>query len=550
MRRLTLIFILMVPGIVLGQHSHGTRPAPVKPAVIEPGLGSVNHPVTTKNPLAQGFFNQGLAYIYAFNHAESIKAFKRAVELDPNLAMAYWGTALALGSNYNLPADSAALREAYANLEKAVALAPKASAKEQAYIRALTSRYATDPDKADLPALAVAYKTAMGELVKKYPDDLDAATLYAESMMNLRPWQLWSLDGKPAEGTLEIVAVLEGVLKRNPNHSGANHYYIHAVEASPDPGRARLSAQRLGTLAPNAGHLVHMPSHIYIRTGNYMAAAKSNADAIVADQNYIKKNGAQGVYPMMYYNHNVHFLASANAMNGNYAGAIKSSRDLHDNVKPLVKTMPMLEMFTPYPAVTLVRFRKWEVILREQMPPPEMVITTAMWHFARGMAYAETGKPAYPVKERGLLLEKSKAIPADTPWGNSTAYGVLKVAAELLAGDALLAAGDHEAAIEHLRSAVAAEDAVNYNEPPDWDLPAREWLGRALLTDGQYAEAEKVYRDELVKHPKNGRAIFGLVEALKKQKKDKEVRSLQTVFQQVWKNADTPLVVGDLYFPR
>lgn len=546
MKKLIILILLMVPAVVQGQHGHGTKTAPAKPPALETGLGNINHPVTTKNAQAQKFFNQGLAYIYAFNHAESIKAFKQAAALDPDLAMAYWGTALALGSNYNLPADSAALKEAYANLEKAVALAPKASASERAYIEALSKRYAVDPEKADLPALAVAYKTAMGELVKKYPDDLDAATLYAESMMNLRPWQLWTRDGQPAEGTLEIVAVLEGVLKRNPDHSGANHYYIHTVEASTTPERALPSARRLGLVAPNAGHLVHMPSHIYIRTGDYVEAAKSNADAIVADQNYIKKSGAEGVYPMMYYNHNIHFLASANAMNGNYAGAIKSSRDLHDNVKPLVAAMPMLEMFTPYPAVTLVRFRKWEVILREQMPPAEMVITTAMWHFARGVASAETGKPDDAEKELAALREKIKAIPPATGWGNSTAHGVLKVAEELLAGETALARGDKKAAIESMKRAAAAEDLVNYNEPPDWDLPSREWLGRALLTDGQFAEAEKVYRDELVRHPKNGRALFGLIEALKKQGKD--AAAVEAEFTKSWGKADIKLAVSDLYF--
>lgn len=550
MRKLALIFLLIFPVIVPAQHSHGTKPVPVKPAGIEAGLGNINHPVTTKNAQAQAFFNQGLAYIYAFNHEESIKAFKRAAELDPNLAMAYWGAALAMGSNYNLPADSAALKEAYANLEKAQALAPKTSAKEQAYIKALSSRYATDPDKANLPALAVAYKNAMGELVRKYPDDLDAATLYAESMMNLRPWQLWTRDGQPAEGTLEIVAVLEGVLKRNPNHSGANHYYIHTVEASPSPERALPSAKRLGGIAPNAGHLVHMPSHIYIRTGDYAEAAQSNADAIVADKNYIKKYGAQGIYSMMYYNHNIHFLASANAMNGNYAGAIKSARDLHDNVKPLVAAMPMLEGFMPYPMVTLVRFRKWEVILREPVPAAGMNITAAFYHFARGVAFAERGAPADAEKELAALREKLKVVPPDAPWGNSTAHMVLKVAEELLAGEVSLARGDGPAAIKSLRSAVDAEDLVNYAEPPDWDLPAREWLGRALLTAGRYDEAEMVYRAELAKHPRNGRALFGLVEALKKQKKDKDVRNLQTEFQQAWTKADTPLVVSDLYFPR
>jgi tetratricopeptide (TPR) repeat protein len=488
-----------------------------------------------------------LAYIYAFNHEESIKAFKHATTLDADLAMGYWGVSLAMGSNYNLTADAAALKEAHANLQKAIELAPKASAKEQAYIAALSQRYAADPET-DRQKLALAYKTAMGELVKKYPDDLDAATLYAESMMNLRPWQLWSLDGKPAEGTLDIVAVLEGVLKRDPNHSGANHYYIHTVEASPNPEKALPSARRLGGIAPNAGHLVHMPSHIYIRTGDYTEAAQSNADAIVADQNYIKKSGSNGIYTMMYYNHNIHFLASANAMNGNYAGAIKSARDLHDNVKPLVKAMPMLEMFTPYPLVTLVRFRKWEVILRERQPEDYMVQTTAMWHFARGVAYAETGDAAAAGKELAAFQLKKKAIPADAPWGNSTAQMVLTVAEELFAGEIALAGGDKKTAIERFRKAAAAEDLTNYNEPPDWDLPTREWLGRAMLSDGQFAEAEKVYRDELVKHPKNGRALFGLIEALKKQNKDSG--STDRDFQKSWEKADINLVVMELYFTK
>jgi tetratricopeptide (TPR) repeat protein len=548
MKRLAVILLLVIPVAVFSQHSHGGKMPPAKGAVLETGLGNINHPVTTKNAQAQKFFNQGLAYIYAFNHAEAIKAFKHAAELDPNLAMAYWGTALALGSNYNLPADSAALREAYANLEKAVAAAPKASVPEQAYIAALSRRYATDPDKADLAALAAAYKTAMGDLVKKYPDDLDAATLYAESMMNLRPWQLWSHDGKPAENTLEIVSVLEGVLKRNPNHSGANHYYIHAVEASPSPERALPSARRLGLIAPNAGHLVHMPSHIYIRTGDYLEAARANADAIAVDRNYSSKYGNEGVYMMMYYNHNIHFLASASAMNGNYAEAIKRARDLYDNVKPMVGAMPMLESFMAYPLVTLVRFRKWEVILREELPAPEMKIATAFSHFARGVAFAETGKMEDAAKELAALRAIVKTIPADARFGNNTAPVVLKVAKEFLAGEVASARGDKKDAIYEFNQAVLAEDAVNYDEPPDWDLPAREWLGRALLSDGQYAEAEKVYRAELVKHPKNGRALFGLAEALGKQKK--ATGGVQTDFQKAWAKADTKLMVSDLYFSR
>jgi pimeloyl-ACP methyl ester carboxylesterase len=387
----------------------------------------------------------------------------------------------------------------------------------------------------------------MSDLVKKYPDDLDAATLYAESMMNLRPWQLWSLDGKPAEGTLEIVAVLESVLRRNPNHTGANHYYIHAVEASPNPERALASAMRLGLLAPNAGHLVHMPSHIYIRTGDYVEAAKSNADAIQADRNYIQKTGSRGVYTMMYYNHNIHFLSAASAMNGQYAEAVKQARELEANVRPHLKMMPMLEMFAPYTLVTLVRFRKWDEIMKYPQPESDLRITSGFWHFARGLAFTANEKPVEAEKELTALREKIKIIPPETGFGNSTAHGVLKVAEELLAGEIALSRGERKTAIELLRKAVASEDVVNYNEPPDWDLPVREWLGRALLINGEYAEAEKIYRAELAKHPRNGRALFGLAESLNKQGKTDSAQMIRREFEKAWEKADTKLNVEDLY---
>ena len=366
-------------------------------------------------------------------------------------------------------------------------------------------------------------------------------------MMNLRPWQLWSLDGVPAEGTLEIVAVLEGVLRRDQNHTGANHYYIHAVEASTNPARAIESANRLRYLAPNAGHLVHMPSHIYIRTGDYAEAAKSNADAIVADRNYIQKTGANGVYTMMYYNHNIHFLAAANAMNGNYSEAIRNARELEANIRPHIKMMPMLEMFTPYPLVTLVRFRRWDEIMKYPEADGEMKITNAFRHFARGIALAETGKLVDAEKELAALREKIKTVAPDAPFGNSTAQMVLTVAEELLAGEISLSRSDKKAAVEFLSKAVAAEDVVNYNEPPDWDLPAREWLGRAFLINGEYVEAEKIYRAELVKHPRNGRALFGLAESLAKQGKKADAEKTRRDFEKAWEKADTKLAVEDFY---
>lgn len=542
MRTLTIIIILLTAAfLAFGQHGHGSHGSQPKKAVwLDDGLGNVDHPVTTKNSEAQKFFNQGLAYLYGFNHAEGINSFRHAAELDPEMAMAYWGVALALGSNYNVTADEAQLSEAYENLQKAVTLAPKASRADQDYIAALVKRYAKDP-KTDRVKLANDYRNAMRELVAKYPDDLDAATLYAESLMNLRPWQLWSLDGKPAEGTLEIVAVLEGVMRRNPKHTGANHYYIHAIEASPNPERGSAAADRLMGLAPNAGHLVHMPSHIYLRTGDHDVAVKSNDLAIEADRRYLQKSGATGVYPLMYYNHNIHMLAASHAGSGNFAGAIKASNELAINIGPNVKAMPMLEMFMPYAIVTLTRFHKWEDVMKYPKPPGEMLTTTAHWHMARGLALANTGKPAEAEKELNALRETAAKIPPTATLFTTPVSLALKVAEDLLAGEIALARGDRKGAIEKLRAAAVSESKVNYAEPPDWDLPIREWLGRALMVDGQFAEAEKVFREEIGRRARNGRALFGLAEALAKQDKKTSAELVRKEFAEAWKNSDTKL---------
>ena len=543
MRFLLLALTLFAPVATFAQHSHSAKE--MERASLAVGLGDVNHPVSTTNADAQRFFNQGLANIYAFNHEESVRSFKRAAELDPQVAMVYWGIALSLGSNYNLQADAPQLKEAYANIQKALALSVKTSEHERAYIAALAKRY-TDNPQADRQKLAVDYKNAMGELVKRYPDDLDAATLYAESMMNLRPWKLWTLDGKPAEGTEEIVAVLESVLQRDPNHTGANHYYIHAVEASPNPDRALPSAARLGKLAPKAGHLVHMPSHIYIRTGDYNEAAQANADAIAADREYIAKRGAQGVYPMMYYNHNIHFLAAANAMKGRYADSLKAGRELEASVKPHLKSMPMLEMFMPYATVVLVRFQKWDEILKATKPTSDLKITTAFWHFARGMAYAGTNQPTNSEAELKAFRATMNTVPTDASLGNNAAPDVLKVAEQMLAGRIALARGDKKTGIELLYRAAELEDAVSYNEPSDWDLPVRELLGGALIVNGNYVEAEKVFRAELTRHRRNGRALFGLWESLKRQGKDSSAQMVQREFEKAWETADTKLRIDDL----
>src|SRR5829696_7647025 len=543
MKHLLFAFLLLFPIVVFGQHGHAPAKEPA-PATLVAGLGDINHPVTTNNPEAQKFFNQGLAYMYAFNHEEAVRSFKQAAQLDPQLAMAYWGVAVAMGSNYNVPAGGPALLDAYTNLQKAIELAPKASEHDRAYISALSKRYSSDV-QADQHKLGVDYKNAMGELSKAYPDDLDGATLYAESMMNLRPWHLWTLDGKPAEDTLEIVAVLESVLRRNPNHSGANHYYIHAVEASTNAERALPSAARLGQIAPKAGHLVHMPSHVYIRTGDYHQAAKANVDAIVVDKEYITKSGNKGLYPAMYYNHNVHFLAAASAMNGHYADSIKSARDLEANVKPVIKAMPMLEMFMPYPLVSMTRFGKWDEILKEPKPDPSLKITTGFWHFARGSAYAASKQMANAEAELAALRAVDKTLTAERLFNNA-AIDVMKVAELALEGKIALARGDKQAGVDLLNKAVAAEDATDYAEPADWDMPTREVLGGALLAQADYKAAEKVFRDEIQRRPRNGRALFGLAESLRKQGKEGAAKSVQGEFEKAWQHADTKLSVGSL----
>ena len=362
-------------------------------------------------------------------------------------------------------ADVDAEREkaAFEAVQKALSLASKASEPERAYIDALATRYSNDP-KADLKKLAVDYRNAMAEVVRRLPDDLDAATLYAESIMDLRPWQLWGRDGKPAEGTEEMVSVLESVLRRDPQHTGANHYYIHAVEASPHPEWALPSAQRLKVLAPAAGHLVHMPAHIDIRIGNYEAAARSNAYAAEADREYFKTTGQQGMYPMMYYSHNLHFLAVAHSMQGRYEDAKRAADQLHAHLSdvssatgPMLEAMlPMLDAFLPTPTLMMVRFHRWDDILKSPAPDQKLVATTALWHFGRAMAYASTGKPDSAEKERTLLVSAVKAFPADMPYGFNTAGAVFSIAESVLNARIALAKNDRRAALEFLKKASRA----------------------------------------------------------------------------------------------
>jgi tetratricopeptide (TPR) repeat protein len=533
-----LILLLFALSTSSQQHdSHALQIA--KPAMLMPGMGRLNHPIATKSAEAQRFFNQGLTLIYAFNHDEAIRSFKRAAELDPASPMPHWGIALALGPNINLDVDPEREKAAYDEAQLAKRLSANAPAAERAYIDALVRRYSNDP-KADLKTLAMDYKDAMRDVIRQYPNDLDAAALYAESLMDLHPWQLWSSDGKPTEGTEEIVSVLESVLKRDPMHIGANHYYIHAVEASKTPDRALPSARRLETLVPAAGHLIHMPAHIYMRTGNYDGAVAANEKAADVDRKYIAETKAEGVYPAMYFNHNLDFLASAAMMSGQFEKASAAADELVRNVLPAVSQMPMIEPFGAKKLYVLLRFARWDDVMKLQAPDSKMAILSSLWHFGRGIAQAARGNAADAERERTAYRDAQKAVPPDYDWNTNKALNMFAVSDAVLDAWIARARGDDSAAIDAWRSAVLAEDMLSYDEPPDWFYPTRESLGAALFRAHRFSEAENVFREDLTRNPNNGRSLFGLWQTLLTQKRESAAPAEQQ-FREAWKNADTQL---------
>jgi hypothetical protein len=536
------VLVVWVAPIVGAAHDHSAGNAGKVPQLM-PGLGEVHHPVSTTNAKAQQFFDQGMKFVYGFNHDEARKSFQHAADLDPKLAMAWWGVALTLGPNYNLPVDLEREKAAYEAIQRAVALQDTASEAERGYINALAFRYSNDP-KADLPQLDVAYRDAMAKLVIRYPDDLDAATLYAESMMNLHPWQLWLRDGKPNEGTEEIVSVLESVLKRDPNHLGANHYYIHAIEASPNPERGLASAARLEKLAPAAGHLVHMPAHIYSRVGDHAASAHRNEVAAAADRKFIAETHPHGVYPLMYYSHNLAFLAYANCMRGNFPEAKRAADQLVANVKPHVKEMAMLEGFLPAPLMVLLAFERWDDIMKFPAPDPQLVYATAHWRFARAMALAVRGKTEPAQQESKAFLAALAKVPPTASFDpRNSVSNIAKVQENLLAA-AIELSREHEGegveneAIEGLRHAIAAEDALNYSEPPSWYPPVRPILGRVLLEARRPVDAEKVFRIALEKSPRYPRALAGLRDSLKVQNRAYEADQIDRQLRESEKKTD------------
>lgn len=503
------------------------------------GLSEVGRVVTTRSHEAQGYFDQGLCFLFAFNHDEAIRSFQEAARLDPECAMAWWGIALANGPHINNPVLPPERNEAaLAALAKAQALAAKGSAVEQALIAALAVRYVKDPPE-DRKPLDEAYAAAMRKVFEKHPQDADVGCLFAEALMDLRPWDLWQADGQAQPGTDEVVATIEKVLETSPRHPLALHLYIHAVEASPHPERAVEPADRLRDLQPGLGHLVHMPSHIDVRMGQWKQAITANAKAIEADERYRARSPGQGFYNV-YMAHNHHMLAYAAIMRGQSELAIQSINNMAKGMPAewVKENAPVADGFAAMPLEVLVRFGRWKEVLAAAEPPEYLPVSRALRHCARGVAFAAQGNTEKAGIEHALFLKVRARVPAEARVGNNAAADVLGVAEQLLAGELLIRAGELDAGLDALREAIRREDALRYSEPPDWLHPVRHALGATLLTHHRPQEAEQVYRDDLQRLPNNGWSLYGLSRSLRLQKRPQEASQLEAQFDKVWRDAD------------
>ena len=502
-------------------------------------LGTHHKTISTRVPLAQRYFDQGLRLVYGFNHAESIRSFTRATELDPSCAICWWGIAYAYGPHVNAGMDSASGVLAYAAAQKAIAL--RANARhpwERAYIDAVATRYAAVPP-ANRARLDSAYARAMQRVALRFTRDPDAAALYAESLMDLRPWNYWTAAGKPYPGTNEIVRQLERVIKRHPNHPGACHYYIHAVEAV-NPELAVPCAERLARLMPGVGHMVHMPAHIYVRVGRYGDAAMSNVHAIHSDETFIEGQKPVTVYSLAYYPHNIHFLSFVSTLAGRSAQALEASKTLKSKVNlDVARQVTMLQEMVPYHVLTLTTFGRWDDVLAEPLPPSYLRMPFALATYARGVAYAAKGQFA----EARAALDTVQAIDAATPASADTKTPV-SIAVHALMAEIATRSGKVDEGIAHFREALRIEDAGLYFEPPKWYYPIRQSLGAALLKAGRNAEAEAVYREDLKRFPENGWSLFGLAAALRAQGKTAQAEAVDRRFQRAWANADVTLTAS------
>lgn len=520
-----------------------TLTAFAKGAALIADLGTHHRAVTATSTDAQAFFDQGLRLTYGFNHDEAARSFARGAEIDPGCAMCFWGVAYTLGPNYNIPMLPDRAKGAWEAITRAQrAVGVSGTAVEKALISALAKRY-KGPEYVDpvgMAAFNLAYADAMRGVAHQFPDDDDVQVLFAEALMNLNPWKLWTSDGRPADGTVEIVSTLEDVLGRAPTHPGANHYYIHAVEASKNPGRALASADRLGGLMPAAGHLVHMPAHIYQRVGKYAQASEANRRAIVADEAYLAKLTPPGYYPF-YLSHNHGFLAFSTSMEGKSAESLAAATKSAGTMpKDVVCGMPGMDFFWSEPLLVMVRFGRWDDILAAPRPDAKYAALTALWHHARGMALASKGHPTEARAELAEIQRIGKEVPADLLTGLNAGKAVLDVAGKVL--EARIAEAEkNPGAIELWEAAVVAEDALSYNEPADWFYPVRHYLGAALLDAKRAKEAEKVYRADLARNPGNGWSLFGVWKSLEAQKRKKDATAAEAEFKKAWPAPDLQL---------
>ncbi len=518
------------------------------------GLGSYSRKITTDSPEAQRYFDQGLAFLHGFNQSAAIRAFQQAAEIDPECAMAHWGIALACGPHINLavvPTPAAGLAWKEINLAKKNAA--NASPVEQALIDALAKRYAS-PQPEDRTPLDRAYADAMREVWKKFPNDADAGVFFAEAMMDLRPWDQWTSEGEPQPGTDEVLSTLEAVLKLNPKHPFANHLYIHAVEASPNPERASAAADRLRNLQPGLAHNVHMPSHIDIRTGRWLDAVDTNIKAVAADQNYQKIFGPPKGFLNVYVAHNRHMLAYAAMMTGQRDLAMKHIRAMVAELPAdfLKENALQAEGFVAMPLEVMVRFGLWDQILAEPDRYPEyMPFSHAVHHGARAIAFAAKGDTASARKAQSVFLERAKRVPEEETLGNNSCEEILAVMTPMVEGEILIAEGEIDRGIEQLRAAIKKEDALKYDEPPGWLIPVRHSLGAVLMKHQRFAQAEQVYREDLARLPENGWSLLGLAESLGKQKKNAgEASQVQAKFEKVWAKADLTITTSCLCQPQ
>lgn len=516
-----------------------TATAPLAPQLT--GLGPLTHPIeSTDNAASRAFFAQGMNLVYAYNHAEALRAFKESARLDPGNPLAWWGQALALGPNLNLPMQPEAVAPAAAAIARARELAWRADPVERALIDALADRYSADP-AADRAALDARYAEVMGRVVREYPEHLGAATLYADALMNVSPWNYWTADGLPRPATPTIAATLESVLARRPDHIGALHLYIHLFEAR-DPDRAVAAADRLRGLAPTAGHLVHMPAHIYMQVGRYADAYAVNVEAAAADEAYLAQCRAQGIYPLLYFPHNEHFKVWAAMFEGRSAVALADARAMAAHVHPEPTVFGLAEVFAQQPLYVLVRFGRWDAVLAEPAPPAGQRLATALWHYARGLAYRFGGEPRAARRELAALTAiRAEPALAEQYTAFTPTLRLIDIATEILAGEIALAGGRQDEGLARLARAVALQDGLTYNEPPDWFFPVRHYLGAALLDAGYAREAEAVYWQDLRQNRGNGYALFGLAAALAAQGRDAEAAAARERQAQAFGRADVVL---------